>query len=184
MSTKFERTVTNIHSGIYIHTVTFSGRRNAKVLTCSQELFFQIKTSRIASIYSAVSCRSASTFLPAASSQSPSEARSPAPFSASALRRSDRNFGHLPSLLPRNSLRFERAYSRIAKSVLPSPGSTAETYVAYGLTQKLFEACSAQADYRIPQASQKRAEVPKTAAGEDLGVGEGWWYEGSSSRVK
>lgn len=61
--------------------------------------------------------------------------------------------------------------------MLPRPGTTAETYVAYGFTQKLFEACSAQADYRIPQASQKGAQVPKTPAGEDLGVGEGWWYE-------
>jgi len=39
--------------------------------------------------------------------------------------------------------------------------------------------CSAQADYKIPQASQKGVEVPKTANGEDLGVGKGWWYEGS-----
>jgi cytochrome b pre-mRNA-processing protein 3 len=44
------------------------------------------------------------------------------------------------------------------------------------MTQKLFEACSAQADYRIPQAAQKGSEVPKTTNGEDLGVGEGWWY--------
>jgi cytochrome b pre-mRNA-processing protein 3 len=44
---------------------------------------------------------------------------------------------------------------------------------------KLFEICSAQADYKIPQASQKGVDVPKTANGEDLGVGKGWWYEGS-----
>ena len=62
--------------------------------------------------------------------------------------------------------------------MLPRSGSTAETYVAYGMTQKLFEACSSQADYRIPQLSQKGAQVPKTEAGEDFGVGEGWWYEG------
>lgn len=100
------------------------------------------------------------------------------------MRRSDRDFGLPRPLLPRNPLRTERAYSRLAKSVLPRPGTTAETYVAYGFTQKLFEACSAQADYRIPQASQKGAQVPKTPAGEDLGVGEGWWYEGSSFLVK
>ncbi|EEP76059.1 conserved hypothetical protein [Uncinocarpus reesii 1704] len=52
-----------------------------------------------------------------------------------------------------------------------------ETYVAYGITKKLFEACSAQADYKIPQISERGAEIPKTANGEDLGVGEGWWYE-------
>lgn len=71
-----------------------------------------------------------------------------------------------------------RRASRLANAVLPRPGTTAETYVAYGMTQKLFEACSSQADYRIPQVSQKGAQVPKTEGGEDLGVGEGWWHEG------
>lgn len=51
------------------------------------------------------------------------------------------------------------------------------------MTQKLFEACSSQADYKIPQASQKGVEVPKTEAGEDLGVGESWWYTGESIRA-
>lgn len=76
-----------------------------------------------------------------------------------------------------------RSYSQgkvsdLAKNFSRRPGNAAETYVAYGMTQKLFEACSSQADYKIPQASQKGAEVPKTEAGEDLGVGEGWWYQG------
>ncbi|KAJ5617477.1 hypothetical protein N7537_002591 [Penicillium hordei] len=75
-----------------------------------------------------------------------------------------------------------RSYSQskvsdLAKDFSRRPGNAAETYVAYGMTQKLFEACSSQADYKIPQASQKGAEVPKTEAGEDLGVGEGWWYK-------
>lgn len=70
-----------------------------------------------------------------------------------------------------------RRASRLARAIMPRPGTTAETYVAYGMTQKLFEACSSQADYSIPQVSQKGAEIPKTEAGEDLGVGEGWWYE-------
>jgi cytochrome b pre-mRNA-processing protein 3 len=52
------------------------------------------------------------------------------------------------------------------------------------MTQRLFEVCSAQADYKIPQASQKRAETPKTASGEDLGVGEGWWYESMSTEFE
>ncbi|WEW57928.1 Serine carboxypeptidase 3 [Emydomyces testavorans] len=54
---------------------------------------------------------------------------------------------------------------------------SSETYVAYGITKKLFEACSAQADYKIPQSSKKGNEIPKTTNGEDLGVGQGWWYE-------
>lgn len=78
-----------------------------------------------------------------------------------------------------------RSYSQskvsdLAKGFSRRPGNAAETYVAYGMTQKLFEACSSQADYKIPQASQKGAEVPKTEAGEDLGVGEGWWYKGET----
>ena len=72
-----------------------------------------------------------------------------------------------------------RQYSRIARALSARPGGATEVYVSYGMTQKLFEACSSQADYRIPQAAQKGAEVPKTAWGEDLGVGGGWWCEGS-----
>ncbi|OOF92300.1 hypothetical protein ASPCADRAFT_175140 [Aspergillus carbonarius ITEM 5010] len=76
-----------------------------------------------------------------------------------------------------------RNSSQLARAIAPRPGTTAETYVAYGMTQKLFEACSNQADYKIPQLSQKGAQVPKTSAGEDLGVGEGWWYEGLCSFI-
>ncbi|KAI9373140.1 ubiquinol-cytochrome C chaperone-domain-containing protein [Aspergillus egyptiacus] len=68
-----------------------------------------------------------------------------------------------------------RSVSRLAR-VIRRPGSAAETYIAYGMTNKLFDACSSQADYKIPQL-QEGGQVPKTEAGEDLGVGEGWWYE-------
>ncbi|BCS17991.1 uncharacterized protein APUU_10819A [Aspergillus puulaauensis] len=67
--------------------------------------------------------------------------------------------------------------SRLARAIAPRPGGATETYIAYGMTQKLFEACSSQGDYRIPQLQEKNAQVPKTEAGEDLGVGEGWWYQ-------
>ena len=60
-----------------------------------------------------------------------------------------------------------------------SQADAAEVYVAYGMTQKLFEACSSQADYRVPQASQKEVPVPTTEAGEHLGVSDSWWYKGS-----
>ncbi|KAJ5964651.1 uncharacterized protein N7479_004527 [Penicillium vulpinum] len=87
----------------------------------------------------------------------------------------------MPTEQPLKSI-TTRSYSQtkvsdLAKDFSRRPGNAAETYVAYGMTQKLFEACSSQADYKIPQASQKGAEVPKTEAGEDLGVGEGWWYK-------
>lgn len=51
--------------------------------------------------------------------------------------------------------------------------------MAYGMTQKIFEACSKQGDYTIPQASQKGVEVPLTESGEHLGVSDSWWYKGS-----
>ncbi|KAE8379530.1 ubiquinol-cytochrome C chaperone-domain-containing protein [Aspergillus bertholletiae] len=79
--------------------------------------------------------------------------------------------------LPSPCLQTRRASSRLSQVIMPRPGTAAETYVAYGMTQKLFEACSSQADYSIPQASQKGAQVPKSEAGEDLGIGKGWWYE-------
>ena len=71
-----------------------------------------------------------------------------------------------------------RGAGRLAKAFQPRPGGISETYVAYGMTRQLFDACSSQADYRIPQVSQKGAEVPKTSAGEDIGVGDSWWYKG------
>lgn len=60
-------------------------------------------------------------------------------------------------------------------------GAATETYVAYGVTEKLFKECARQADYSVPQALEKGAVVPKSEAGEDLGVGEGWWYRGMRS---
>lgn len=96
---------------------------------------------------------------------------------------------HLPSTTPRHPDRhvskpIQSSPSRFAEPrrsfKLPGAGSVAETYVSYGMTEKLYEACSRQAEYQIPQVSQKGVEVPKTAAGEDLGVSESWWYKGSS----
>ena len=50
--------------------------------------------------------------------------------------------------------------------------------MAYGATQKLYRECARVGHYTMPQAGVKGAKVLKTAAGEDLGVGEGWWYDG------
>ncbi|KAL8784414.1 MAG: hypothetical protein Q9195_009059 [Heterodermia aff. obscurata] len=55
--------------------------------------------------------------------------------------------------------------------------SVTETYVAYGVTEKLVKECSSQADYSIPQRNEKDGILPQTKDGEDLGVGSGWWYE-------
>ena len=52
-----------------------------------------------------------------------------------------------------------------------------ETYVAYGSCEKLVKESARQAAYSIPQASDKGVAFPKTKDGEDLGTGEGWWYQ-------
>jgi len=52
-----------------------------------------------------------------------------------------------------------------------------EPYVAYGATEDLFRTCSKAGDYTIPAVSEGQEPV-KTAKGEDLGVGTGWWYDG------
>ncbi|KAI5291474.1 Protein cbp3, mitochondrial, partial [Ascosphaera atra] len=66
--------------------------------------------------------------------------------------------------------------SAIAKTIKEYASKTTDQYVTYGVTEKLFATCSAQAEYTIPQASRGE-EAMKLPSGEDLGVGTGWWYE-------
>jgi hypothetical protein len=58
------------------------------------------------------------------------------------------------------------------------PGDLGETYIAHGATEALFKECARQADYIVPEAFEGNKEIPKNAAGEDIGQGTGWWYEG------
>ena len=50
--------------------------------------------------------------------------------------------------------------------------------MAFGATEGLYKECARVGHYSIPQAGVKGQKVPKTAEGEDLGVGKGWWYDG------
>jgi cytochrome b pre-mRNA-processing protein 3 len=59
-------------------------------------------------------------------------------------------------------------------------GGFTETYVAYSQTDILYKKCATQAIYDIPQAWEKNGVIPKTATGEDIGEGTGWWYEGEA----
>ncbi|KAK5118399.1 hypothetical protein LTR62_002913 [Meristemomyces frigidus] len=60
--------------------------------------------------------------------------------------------------------------------------STTEPYIAYGSTETLFLACSAQANYTIPSVlATPSTHAPKNAGGEDVGVGEGWWMTPKTS---
>ena len=68
---------------------------------------------------------------------------------------------------------------KLAKEVRKRATGITETYIAYGVTETLVKECARQADYSIPQASEKGVKIPTTMEGEDLGVGTGWWYEGT-----
>ena len=72
---------------------------------------------------------------------------------------------------------LEQPARTIAKELRKRATHTTETYVAYGVCEKLVKECARQADYTIPQARDKNAEIPKTKDDEDLGIGTGWWYE-------
>ncbi|KAK5092126.1 Serine carboxypeptidase 3, partial [Cryomyces antarcticus] len=85
---------------------------------------------------------------------------------------------------PSKNVRFEpeknpdaSKLAGFANQVRQRAGAATETYVAYGVTENLFKECSRQAEYTIPQVLEKGGVAPKTEAGEDLGVGTGWWYE-------
>lgn len=56
-----------------------------------------------------------------------------------------------------------------------------ETYAAYGATEVLFKECARPGDYTIPQALEKKGEIPTDEAGVHIGVGSGWWYEGMTA---
>lgn len=71
----------------------------------------------------------------------------------------------------------------IAKELRKRASSVTETYVAYGVCEKLVKECARQANYTIPQAHEKNVDIPKTKDGEDLGAGTGWWYESMSTSL-
>ncbi|KFZ06923.1 hypothetical protein V501_06957 [Pseudogymnoascus sp. VKM F-4519 (FW-2642)] len=66
--------------------------------------------------------------------------------------------------------------SKLAADGLAALSKTAGTYSAYGVAEVLYRQCAAQADYSIPEAAMEDEEMPKTADGEDLGQGAGWWH--------
>ncbi|CZT18528.1 related to CBP3-required for assembly of cytochrome bc1 complex [Ramularia collo-cygni] len=71
----------------------------------------------------------------------------------------------------------DSAFSNLAATLRKAaPRSTTEPYIAYGSTEDLFAECARQADYTVPQALlQPPQPPPQNAAGDHLGVGQGWW---------
>ncbi|KAK2750677.1 Protein cbp3, mitochondrial [Myotisia sp. PD_48] len=82
----------------------------------------------------------------------------------------------LSSHLPANNFPRNQSHSL---SIPPHRSITrsAEPYIAYGFTKKLFDACAIQANYTIPEKLKIANQIPKTPEGEDIGEGSGWWYE-------
>ncbi|TKA46928.1 hypothetical protein B0A54_03884 [Friedmanniomyces endolithicus] len=71
---------------------------------------------------------------------------------------------------------FASLATTLRASTTPLLRSTTEPYAAYGSTELLFQSCSAQCSYTIPSLHLSPPQpAPKNAAGEDIGVGEGWW---------
>jgi cytochrome b pre-mRNA-processing protein 3 len=64
--------------------------------------------------------------------------------------------------------------SKTLQSKNPIVKSTTEPYVAYGTTEQLLEACTTHCSYTIP-AVLSQQPAPKNAAGEDIGLGQGFW---------
>lgn len=67
----------------------------------------------------------------------------------------------------------------IAAEIRKRAKLTTETYIAYGACENLVKECARHADYTISQAGEKGGGTPRSKDGEDLGVGKGWWYEGT-----
>lgn len=64
----------------------------------------------------------------------------------------------------------------------PIAKATTEPYVAYGATEDLFRACAATCSYTIPAVNEKPPQpAPKNDKGEDIGLGEGWWFAPKAS---
>lgn len=66
---------------------------------------------------------------------------------------------------------------KAAEGLKKVAGKSTETYTAYGATEILYKECARQASYAINRTED--VDPPKTKDGEDLGVGEGWWNNGS-----
>ena len=72
----------------------------------------------------------------------------------------------------------------IAQKVRNIAPSFTETYIAYGACEILAKECARVADYTIPQVKEKDGEIPKNGKGEDIGVGDSWWYQSELPRPR
>ena len=108
----------------------------------------------------------------------------PGPFAAQAVLPQSTNRAAIPSTKidpPAKKVNYKSDTTsptqKLAQKVRQHATGVTETYVAYGISERLVKECAQQADYTMPQAYEKGVEIPKTKDGEDLGIGTGWWYE-------
>jgi hypothetical protein len=66
----------------------------------------------------------------------------------------------------------------LAQRIRKRAAGATEIYVAYGSTEALFNICAQQADYDIPEVKEK-IPTPLSPTGEELGIGDSWWYKGN-----
>ena len=69
----------------------------------------------------------------------------------------------------------------IAEQLRKRASTATETYTAYGACEKLIKECARQAQYNIPEEQRKKVYIPKPEDGEDIGRGQGWWYNSRCS---
>ncbi|KAF2481349.1 ubiquinol-cytochrome C chaperone-domain-containing protein [Neohortaea acidophila] len=107
------------------------------------------------------------------------------PFSTThAQRKQDPTPAPPPPPLPHIPKSQHDAITSFASTLRQSSALKAATepYIAYGSTEDLFRECSRQCEYTVPaRLASTPEEPPRTAAGEDLGEGQGWWYAAKSS---
>ncbi|KAH8589391.1 ubiquinol-cytochrome C chaperone-domain-containing protein [Bisporella sp. PMI_857] len=89
-----------------------------------------------------------------------------------------RDDGAIPSVTPRTTKHASKSDAQTLgldfKRLLANKQTV--TYSSFGVTELLYKECAKQASYTIPKPEDEDVEMPKTADGEDLGVGEGWWH--------
>jgi len=90
-----------------------------------------------------------------------------------------------------SAVKVSEPKAKPAESTAPAPVATlaqnlrerapsfTETYVAYGTCGILLKECARVADYNIPEEQRRNMEIPDAGRGTDVGVGSGWWYDGT-----
>lgn len=72
----------------------------------------------------------------------------------------------------------QRIVRPIAETLSQASPRTAQPYMVYGATKRIYDACSAQAAYTVPKESRTNGTLRRGEDGEEIGVGGGIWHDG------